>query len=75
MSEAFEIYHEDWRRFVDLHLLFGTDMLFAFVAIPFIMLIQNLRLAKFIETIFNAHIRSSQKFLIFFTILKIDSSS
>ena len=53
MSEAFETDHEDGGGFVDLHLLLGTHMLFAFAAIPLVQLIQNLRLAELVETIFN----------------------
>jgi hypothetical protein len=53
MSEAFEVNHEDGRGFINLHLLLGAHVLFAFVAVPLVVLIQNFRLAELVETFFN----------------------
>jgi hypothetical protein len=75
VSEAFEIDYENGGGFVHLHLLFGTHMLFAFAAVPLVVLIQNLRLAELVETVFNADIRSQLLFWIFFFILDVDSFS
>jgi hypothetical protein len=44
-------------------------VLFAFVAVPLVVLIQNFRLAELVETFFNWYIRYILLFLIFFSIL------
>jgi hypothetical protein len=75
MSEALEVDHEDGGGFVNLHLFLGTHMLFAFVAVPLVVLIQNFRLTELIETVFDGNIRLRLLFLIFFFILRVNSFS
>jgi hypothetical protein len=58
MSETFEIDHEDGGGFVDLHLLLSAHMFFAFIAIPLVVLVQNLRFTELVEAIFNINIKS-----------------
>ena len=51
--ESFETEDEDFGGFVDLHLFFGQDKVFAFGAVPGVFLAKNLRLFEEFETVFN----------------------
>lgn len=64
LLKPLEVDNEDGRGFVNFELLFGSDVLLALVAIPHVVLVQNLCFLELVEAVLNSDTISFTRLLI-----------